>query len=78
MTDTPVRVDWPRLILDLRRAGWSNQRIGAAIGVSQSAVNTYVNLGCEPAYSTGCLLVALHRAHATQSDRQDSAQPADG
>jgi hypothetical protein len=59
--------DWPRLLLELRRAGLTVDEIALATHSSRGAVHGWLNLGAEPRYSTGVLLIALHAKHAQQA-----------
>jgi len=58
--------DWPRILLDLRRAGLTVDEIAAATHSSRGAVHGWLTLGAEPRYSTGVLILALHARHAPQ------------
>lgn len=53
-------VDWPRVIMDLRRMGYSSRRVHAACGVDEFVVR---QLSCgatrEPLYSNGAALLKL-------------------
>jgi hypothetical protein len=55
-----TRVDWPRLLLALRRSGLTIDEIVAATGASNGAVHGWIALDAEPRHSTGCALIALH------------------
>lgn len=56
--DPPV--DWKRLILDLRRWGWTLKGIADAINVSDSTVQHWLDYGKEPMYENGRALIKLH------------------
>ncbi len=60
-------IDWPRLLLELRRAGLTVDEIAAATQSSRGAVHGWLVLNAEPRYSTGVLLIALHAEHVTQT-----------
>jgi len=53
------RVDWPRLILDLRRTGLSLPRIGQGAGVSARTIGSYLTTDTEPAHWTGEALIGF-------------------
>lgn len=59
--------EWPRLLLELRRAGLTVDEIACATQSSRGAVHAWLNLGCEPRYSTGVLILALHAKHTPQT-----------
>lgn len=72
MTDAPARVDWPRLVLALRRAGMTTDDIVEATGTSRGAVHGWLVLGTEPRFSTGVILLRLHAERVTVIDGRDS------
>lgn len=58
------RVDWARLLADLRGTGMSLPEVAGWLGVGKSTLQGYMNedLASEPAYWTGHCLVLLWRA----------------
>jgi predicted transcriptional regulator len=59
--------DWPTLLLELRRHGYSQYAIAAAINVPRSTVSAWAD-GTEPRFSEGLALVRLH-AHVVEGRR---------
>ena len=53
------RVDWWRLLEDLRRTGLSLEAISGAVSIPKSTLLGYRNLDAEPKHADGTLLVAL-------------------
>ena len=53
------RVDWFRVLLDLKRAGCALKEIAAFIAVSKSAVVGWRNLDAEPKHRDGERLIEL-------------------
>ncbi|WKB53010.1 hypothetical protein [Eleftheria terrae] len=56
---TSTRVDWVRVLMDLKRAGCSLKVIAAFVEVSKSAVVGWRNLDVEPKHRDGERLIAL-------------------
>lgn len=57
------RIDWFRVLMDLKRAGLSLEAIAAKVGVSKSAVIGWKNLFAEPKHGDGERLIWLWMAH---------------
>ena len=57
--DHVPRVDWFRLLMDLKRAGLSLESIARMVEVSKSAVIGWKNLDAEPKHREGERLIAL-------------------
>jgi hypothetical protein len=60
-------VDWWRVIVDLNRAGWSDERIGKECGCDRSTVTRLRNdfeysIAREPLYRLGVAILALWMA----------------
>lgn len=55
----PNRIDWFRVLMDLKRAGLSLETIATRIGVSKSGVIGWKNLYAEPKHTDGERLIAL-------------------
>lgn len=53
------RVDWFRLLMDLKRAGLGLEGIALRVEVSKSAVIGWKNLDAEPRHTDGERLIAL-------------------
>lgn len=53
------RVDWFRLMVELKRAGWSLRAMSAATGISKPVLVGLRNSGSEPKHKAGETLVAL-------------------
>ncbi len=53
------RVDWWRLLEDLRRAGLSLESISGATKIPKSTLLGYRNLDAEPKHADGSVLVSL-------------------
>lgn len=58
------RVNWPEVLMDLRRAGYGRTAVADALNVPISTVQRWQG-GSEPRYSSGLLLLRLH-AHIVQ------------
>jgi hypothetical protein len=56
------RVDWWRVLEDLRRSGLSMDSISQAVGIPRSTLLGYRNLDAEPKHADGSLVVALWKA----------------
>lgn len=54
--DTPP-VDWPRLILEVRRAGYTMSEMGFWTGIPKSSLSGYLTLDAEPNYRYGASLI---------------------
>lgn len=50
-------VDWPRLILEVRRAGYTMSEMGFWTGIPKSTISGYLTLDAEPNYRYGATLV---------------------
>jgi hypothetical protein len=72
VTDAPTRVDWPALILALRRAGMTVEDIVAATDTSRGAVHGWLVLGAEPRFSVGVILLKLHAERVPPAVGRDS------
>ena len=55
------RVDWPRIIEDLRRTGLSVEGMSEATGIPRSTLLGYRNLDAEPKHADGEALLNLWR-----------------
>lgn len=53
-----LRVDWFRVLADLRRLGWSSARVASQIDMPRSTIDGW-KAGAVPRYSPGERLVAL-------------------
>jgi hypothetical protein len=54
------RVDWPRLVLNLRGLGWTVERIATAVHIDRQRLSSYCEpLLCEPRHDIGEALIAL-------------------
>ena len=54
------RVDWPRIIDNLRRTGMTLQEVADGVGVSRSSIDGYCDDRCiEPSWWTGHRLLVL-------------------
>lgn len=54
------RIDWPRIIDNLRRMGMSHADIAASVDVGTTTVGAYADDRCiEPAFWTGSALLVL-------------------
>lgn len=53
------RVDWFRLMSELKRAGWSLRAMSAATGISKPVLVGLRNYGAEPKHRAGETLIAL-------------------
>lgn len=62
-----LRVDWFRVIADLRRCGYSAQSVADVVGVARATI-LYWGQGGEPKYTDGERLVAFW-SQATELDR---------
>lgn len=78
MTDAPARVDWPRLLLALRRAGMTIDQIAEATDSSRGAVHGWLVLGAEPRFSVGVVLLRLHAERVPAPAHRDSGTPSVG
>lgn len=56
--DPPI--DWKRIIIDLRRWGWTFQAIGDSINVAKPTVQHWLDYGAMPTYENGRALLKLH------------------
>jgi len=56
------RVDWWRVLEDLRRTGLSLEAIAVSTTIPKSTLLGYRNLDAEPKHADGSVLVALWRA----------------
>lgn len=54
-------VSWWHVIVDLERGGYTHAAIGAAIGLSRTAVEGWKNRGAEPGHEDGERTIALWR-----------------
>ena len=52
--------DWQRIIFDLKRAGFSEDKIAKKIGWNKTSLNRLKNGTHEPRYSLGQSLLDLH------------------
>jgi hypothetical protein len=52
-------VDWPEILLDLRRHGWTLARVAQAINAPKRTVSEWGG-GREPRFSYGLMLLRLH------------------
>ena len=57
---------WFRVIVDLERVGYSLRALAKHCGASKSAVERYKAGRCEPRYSEGMRMIALHRLKTSQ------------
>jgi hypothetical protein len=55
-----VNIDWPTIILNLRRAGWTHRRIAREIGVSDSTPSQWATGGNGPSLWPALRLLHLH------------------
>lgn len=53
------RIDWPRMIGNLRQRGMSLAQIAAAVEVSKSSIINLATTEADPAYWTGSALLVL-------------------
>lgn len=61
-------IDWPAIVADLVRGGFTVASIAASIAVPPSTVGGWRNVGAEPHYEGGERLVLLW-CNATKQDR---------
>lgn len=52
--------DWQKIIFDLKRAGFSEDKIAQKIGWNKTSLNRLKNGNHEPRHSYGQLLLDLH------------------
>lgn len=50
-------IDWPRLILEVRKAGYTMSEMGYWTGIPKSTLAGYLTLDAEPNYRYGASLV---------------------
>ncbi len=55
-----IRIDWPRILLDLRMADWPTRKVARELDLPRGSVQALM-YGCEPRYSVGDALVRLHK-----------------
>jgi len=79
VTQAPAvsRVDWPRLILALRRSGMTIDELVDATNTSRGAVHGWIALGAEPRFSVGVVLLRLHAARVPAAVYRDSGGHSD-
>jgi len=56
---TIARIDWFRVLMDLKRAGLSLETTALFVEMSKSAVISWKNLDCEPGHTSGERLLML-------------------
>ncbi|RZI78780.1 MAG: hypothetical protein EOP38_27075, partial [Rubrivivax sp.] len=54
-----ARIDWFRVLVDLKQAGLSSAAVAAAVNVAKSTVIGWKNLDAEPRYQDGEALLLL-------------------
>lgn len=55
-------VDWPALLLDLRRHGYGVVRVAEALNLPRQTVQSWQGEGAEPRYTNGMMLIRLYLA----------------
>lgn len=60
-----TRIDWPRILFDLRHAKMRHVAVARELNVSPSNLYNWLN-GSEPPWSMGDALLRLHRQHCPQ------------
>lgn len=63
--------DWPEILLDFRRMGYSASDIGDALNIPATTVKSWAH-GHEPTFSNGYRLVRLHLKVTGRSRMQDA------
>ena len=58
MSPKDTRVDWPRVLLDLRRAGYSMRAFADSLGIARSTITGWM-AGSEPKHADGEKLIAF-------------------
>lgn len=53
------RVDWQRVLLDLRAAGFTDYALAERLDIPRSTLYGYLALGAEPPFSDGTRIVVL-------------------
>ena len=53
------RVDWFRVLVELKRHGLSGYGVAERVGIPRQTLHNYANRGCEPRYVEGVLLLEL-------------------
>lgn len=72
---TIARIDWFKVLMDLKRAGLSLETTAFFVEMSKSAVISWKNLDCEPSYQAGERLLALWaRSTGLTSDQAPRAE----
>lgn len=56
---TIARIDWFKVLMDLKRAGLSLETTAMFVETSKSAVISWKNLDCEPSFQSGERLLML-------------------
>lgn len=72
MTQKDTRVDWPRVLLYLRRAGYSMRAFADSLGIARSTITGWM-AGSEPKHADGEKLIAFW-SYATHTLQQSLAQ----
>lgn len=62
-TAAELRVDWFRLLADLKRLGWSHYAIEAELGIARETLRDWANRVQEPRHHAGEKLIAFWCVH---------------
>jgi hypothetical protein len=61
-----ARVDWNRIIVDLKRQGVTTTAIGDALGLDRKTILHYKNDGYRPRYEEAQALLRMHEHYCTR------------
>lgn len=80
----PLRIDWERLMREMRDAGWTPYKVAMTICADHATAYSWAK-GSEPSHSYGAALLTLHRSVCgpeaseklrTDAKARDSVRPA--
>lgn len=59
MAEVLTPIDWERVMIDIRRAGFGDQQLADRTGIARTTLHGYRALGAEPGYTNGTVLLRL-------------------
>ena len=60
---TKPKRDWPKILADLRAAGYVHYKLHLILGVARSSLEYWEQGKCEPRYSQGVKILEIYRSH---------------